>query len=154
MSRLGAVLVAVVLLAGCDSGADETPSFRVEVTGAVEAAFSGRPSVVRIPERDGGGYVLTLGQGFSSVTLSLLSPVEAGTAPASGAFVLLASGGTVRAFTAGEGTVTVEAVDGPVVRARFAFEALDGDDRVDVGGAVTADLDQAVDLPAFERTLP
>ena len=151
MSRLGTLLVAAALVAGCDSGSDETASFRVEITGGVEAAFSGRPSVVRIPEEDGGGYVLTLGQGFSSVTLSLLDPVEPGTASASGAFVLLASGGAVRAFSADGGTVTTESVDGSIVRVQFAFEATDGEDRVEVEGVVTADLDAAVDLPVVPR---
>ena len=154
MSRLGALLLLGAVLLGCDSGSEETPAFEVEITGAVEAAFSGRPSVERVPEADGGGYVLTLGQRFTSVTLPLLGPVEPGTASAAGSFVLLASAGTVRAFSADGGTVTVEAVDGPVVRARFAFEASDGDARVEVAGTVTADLDQAVNLPAFDRTGP
>ena len=85
------------------------------------------------------------------VGLILNAPVREGSRRLSDPVLLDSSETAFRVFESSDGALTIEAVDGPLVRARFAFEAVDGGDRVEVEGTVTADPDAAVDLPVVAR---
>ena len=161
---LAAALAALVLFPACDSGgAAERPSFRLDVTGDVEATLTGRPRVgVAAFEPGDSLYTFVLQSGFfSSVGLSVAGAPRVGTYDAGGAiaFLLVAaseggpSGDEPRLFFAEGGEIVVESVEGRLVRARFAFdaaEAFDGSGRqIRVEGTMTADLADRLPTPTF-----
>ena len=148
MPRLLAVLALLVVAPACDTAGEE-PSFRVDVTGAVEATLTGRPRVNVVADRAGPLYSFVLGSGFSVVTLGGIEP-RVGTYGLDGSLVVLVGvGGGVYSATGGE--ATVESVEGRRVRARFALDAGGdgGAGRVRLEGTFLADLDDQVPgLPA------
>lgn len=148
MRRLPLALALLLVAPACDTGEAERPSFRVEVTGDVEATLAGQPRVGTFGEGGETFYTFVLGSGLSTVTLAGVRP-RVGTYDPSGSIVVVVNDG-VGLFTAREGEVVVESAEGRLVRARFAFDATAGGEdaaRVAVEGTMTADLDDGLPPP-------
>lgn len=151
-----ALLAALALFPACDSGEAERPSFRVDVTGAVEATLTGRPRVGVFEDRAATVYTFVLQSDFlTSVGLSVEGPPRVGTFSAGGSVLNVFAGEGAGFFVADGGEIAVESVEDGLVRARFAFDASEGFDgggrRVRVEGEMLADLDDRIPVPTFPQ---